>query len=248
MNFALILSGGVGTRMKSSVPKQYVSVAGKPIVMHTMEIFDKIERFDRIVIVANEEWQREIASWCEEYSINTSICFALPGDTRQESILNGLAECMLYSVNDSDVVIIHDAVRPLVSEELINTCIDKAREYGGCMPVIHVNDTIYYSEDGMTVTRLLKRDQLYAGQAPEAFRLPAYYKMNKDRTKEELKTYRGTSEIAYQYGEAYGIKLFLTPGDESNYKLTTKEDLDRYRLSMEKTIDESICIGINRKT
>lgn len=232
MNFAIILSGGVGRRMKSGpIPKQYIEVNQMPILAYTLIPFQKSNMVDEIVIVAAEEWQSNILNWGKRYQITKmSSCMALPGASRQESILNGLRVCMEHSKSSGDVVIIHDAVRPQVSTTLINQCITSVQQgFDGCMPVLPVKDTIYQSNDGTEISQLLNRNLLYAGQAPEAFSLNKYYELNNSFSSEELSFVCGSSEIAFKNG----MKVRLIPGDESNYKLTTPEDLERFKNTVE---------------
>lgn len=227
MNYAVILSGGIGTRMRmDGFPKQYIEVNHKPILVYTLEIFEKSLEIDQIVIVAADKWKEKILEWASLYQIHKLFKIVLPGETRQESILNGLEACMETSKGFSDRVIIHDAVRPLVSNNLISACLSALNEYEGCMPVLPVNDTIYQSENGNIISNLLDRNTLFAGQAPEAFRLRTYIEINRNATKEELENTKGTSEIAYKHG----LRIGLIPGEDMNFKLTTPADLERFRV------------------
>lgn len=158
MNYAIILSGGIGSRMKTEgFPKQYIEVANKPILIYTLEVFENCSDVDKIVIVAADQWKEAIIHWLEEYRITKVVNIALPGSSRQESILSGLEACMCDSENDDYCVIIHDAVRPCVSEELIRNCLQACNEHEGCMPVIPVTDTVYQSMDGKSIFSLLDR-------------------------------------------------------------------------------------------
>ena len=136
---------------------------------------------------------------------------------------------MNCSPSQDDIVIIHDAVRPLVSESLISNCINTAKEHGGCMPVLPITDTVYQSKDGNTISSLLDRNTLFAGQAPEAFKLIEYYQLNASVSREELNSYKGTSEIAYKYG----LTVKMISGDDGNFKITTPGDLDRFKSKFE---------------
>ena len=214
----------------SSVPKQYIKVCGIPILVYTLRTFQANVDVDRIVIVAEKQWQSQIQEWIEEEGLVKFTGFAEPGKTRQESIFHGLAACAAMSATTDDVVIVHDAARPMVTGGLISECIHVAAEYGGCMPVLPITDTTYYSEDGRTIERLLDRNMLFAGQAPEAFNLVRYHAINSSVSEEELNSYKGSSEIAYKYG----IEVKLIPGDDKNFKITTPSDLERFRI---------ICIG-----
>ena len=224
MNYAVILSGGVGSRMRQDgFPKQYIEIYGKPILIYTLERFNNNALVDKIIIVAAEQWREKIFEWIDIYGINKFVEIANAGNTRQESILNGLEVCAKYSVESSDNVIIHDAVRPLLSDLLISKCLSALKNSEGCMPVLPINDTVYQSLNGNEITNLLDRKTLFAGQAPEAFHLHRYLEINRFATKTELANIRGSSEIAYKNG----LDVTLIAGEEMNLKLTTPVDLER---------------------
>ena len=123
-------------------------------------------------------------------------------------------------------MIIHDGVRPLVSCELIDKCFDAIGEYEACLPVIPATDTIYYSEDGKGVDKLLDRSKLFMGQSPETFWLHQYYRIHEGKSHEFLMSMRGTTEIA----QVAGMKICMIPGDPMNFKITHPADLQRFRM------------------
>ena len=223
MNIGLILAGGVGSRMGADRPKQYLIAGGKPIIAYALKIFEKHEEIGHIVLVADDAWKDYIQEWLEKEGIQKPVSFALPGRTRQHSIYNGLKCCAEFASED-DVVIIHDAARPLVSDKIISDCIAGAKEKGGSMPVIPVKDTVYRSVDGNVITNLLNRSEIFAGQAPEGFLFGKYYQVHNDVTDEEIGQTNGSSEIAFRHG----IEIKLVEGSERNFKITGPEDLERF--------------------
>ena len=156
--------------------------------------------------------------------------FSLPGDTRQLSILNGLRDIRDYVKSHSEelqadpVVIIHDAARPNLTAEYVDRCLDALDGFDGVMPVLPMKDTVYYSEDGKSVDRLLDRSRIYAGQAPEVYRLGKYIEANERLLPDEIKKINGSTEPAI----LAGLAVAMIPGDENNYKITTSEDLKRF--------------------
>ncbi len=227
MNIALILSGGVGNRMKMNIPKQYVEVDGKPIILYTLKKFQNSPEIDKIVITADKLWMEKIYNWIKQERIDKFYDFAISGKSRQESVLNGLNVCMEISMDiNNDNVMIHDAVRPFVSNDLIKECFRQLEKHDGCMPVLPVYDTTYLSQDGRHITKLLDRNMLFSGQAPEAFNLYKYAKINRNTPKEILCKVKGSSEIAYQNG----FDIALIPGEDNNFKLTTPLDMERFRV------------------
>lgn len=223
MNTAIILSGGIGTRMGADCPKQYIMVREQPIISYCLAIFEKHPMIDQIVIVADEQWQRFILDWIERMKISKFFQFAPAGQTRQHSIYNGL-KVAKGCTPDEGVVIMHDAARPLVSDQIIADCLIGAKEDGGAMPVITVKDTVYFSKDGTAIDQLLDRSCLYAGQAPEAFRLGEYLAIHDAVSDEEIANTVGTSQIAHRHG----MKVRLVKGSERNIKITTPEDLSTF--------------------
>ena len=169
MNIAIILSGGVGSRMGLNIPKQYVVVNGQPIISYCLQTFLCNEHTDAIVIGVADEWKEYVIEQMEKLHPAKPVFYAAPGETRQYSIFNALRVVKDQGYSDDSFVIIHDAARPLVSDELINRCYEACNRADGSMPVIAVKDTTYYSEDGKSITSLLDRSKLWAGQAPEAF-------------------------------------------------------------------------------
>lgn len=229
--YAVLLSGGVGSRMKSSAncPKQYLSVAGKPIYIYALLEFEKCTSVDGIVIVANNSWVSAIKDDIKRFGITKVAGFAENGETRQHSIFSGL-KALDGIANENDIVILHDAARPLVDMELINACIEKNRECDGVLPYITVKDTVYESLDGKTVSKLLKRSTLCAGQAPESFVYGKYYNAHLKYSEDELARFSGSTEIAI----ANGMNVCLIPGSERNFKITTDEDLKKLEMFLEK--------------
>lgn len=224
MNVAIILSGGVGSRMGLNIPKQYVMVKDQPILNYCLSTFLENEIIDAIVIVVADEWIDFVKEYLSTLNPQKPVYYAEPGETRQYSIYNGLSVMRENGFKDEDVVIIHDGARPLVSDDLILRCINGCKEADGVMPVIPVKDTVYLSEDGKQIQALLNRSHLWAGQAPEAFKFGAYIKVHDEMDKEELLKITGSTEIAYKTG----LCCYMIEGDPMNFKITTPEDLSNF--------------------
>ncbi len=222
MNTALILSGGKGTRLKTDgTPKQYLEVAGRSIISYCLETFLRCDKIDAVVIVLDDIWQEHINDIANRIGLDKPIAFAKSGETRQMSIYNGL-EKIAEQFHDTRSVIIHDAARPLVSEEMIVACLEGLKDADGVMPTLPVKDTCYLSADGESITRLIPRSELFAGQAPEAFDFKKYLELCRNADSEYLNSMSGTSELAFRHG----LKVRLIEGDERNFKVTTKADLE----------------------
>ncbi len=227
MNLAIVLSGGNGTRLGASIPKQYIEVAGKPIIVYCLEALQMSDDIDEICVVAAPEWTESIKKWAYSYGITKLEGCAAGGPSRQHSIKNGLE----YFINKGKCagcrVLIHDAARPNLTGTLIKRCMEGLEGFDGVLPALPVKDTVYYSNDGKSITRLLERSCLFAGQSPESFDLEKYWQINKDLTDEELMAVTGTSQIAFECG----LNIAIVDGDENNYKITTVADLEKFEES-----------------
>ncbi len=222
MNVALVLSGGNGTRIGLEPPKQYRMIAGKPIIVHTLEQFQRCDMIDFVIAVASPEWKNQILKWKESYGLSKLQEVAPAGSDRQQSILNGLLAakpCM--EGEEPGGVVVQEAVRPLTSQKLIVQLIRGLSEAPCVMPALPVTDTIYMSRDGAWVDGLLDRSVLYAGQAPEAFHYQMYLKLYCETPLEVLSTMSGSSQLPH----SKGWKVKLIPGELDNFKITYPDDL-----------------------
>lgn len=224
MNYAIILSGGVGTRLGLSLPKQYYEVNGKPIIRYVMDTVSGCELIDGFVIVAAEEWYPYLEKQAGE--IDKFMGFALPGENRQLSIYNGLCylKNRIQEPLSDHLVLIQDAARPNTTQELICQCLDLKKDDDGAMPVLPMKDTIYLSRMGQQVDELLNRSQLFAGQAPESFRLDKYLAANERLLPDKILEINGSTEPAV----LAGMNIKMISGDENNYKITTEADLRKF--------------------
>jgi 2-C-methyl-D-erythritol 4-phosphate cytidylyltransferase len=229
MNVAIILSGGSGARLGVDIPKQYIEVGGKPVISYCLKTFWECEAIGAVQIVAEDGWKDFIVDTCidsGECSVDGSKKlkgFSKPGATRQLSVWNALQDVWKYASED-DVVIIHDAARPLVSRELIVKVLEMAQVHDGAIPVLPMKDTVYYSENGERIISLLDRSRVCAGQAPEGFALGKYYEANRRLMPDEILKINGSTEPAI----LAGMDIAMVPGDEKNFKITTREDLKRF--------------------
>lgn len=229
---ALLLSGGTGRRMGVDTPKQYIKINDRPVISYCLECLFTHEGIDAVQIVAEEMWCATILDCMERLQGNGHDGavsekfrgFSAPGENRQLSIFNGLEDIRKYA-EESDVVFIHDAARPLLSERQITDCLEAVAGHDGVIPVLPMKDTVYYSEDGVKVSSLLERARIFAGQAPEAFVLGKYYEANKKLLPERILQINGSTEPAI----LAGLDIAMIPGDEGNFKITTKADLERFR-------------------
>ena len=220
MAIAIILSGGTGLRASTDIPKQYIEVNNIPVIADSINVFEGHEDIFKYVIVAADKWTDYITKFTGEKFIG----FAPAGETRQLSILNGL-KVLSNIAADDDTIIIHDAARPFVSANIISELVNACKTHDGAMPALPVKDTMYIRK-GDKVHSLIDRDTIISGQAPEAFLYKKYLEANEALLPEKIMSIKGSTEPAFMAG----MDVAVIDGDENNFKITTKEDLERYIL------------------
>lgn len=225
MNIGILLAGGTGKRVGIDLPKQFVELSGKMMLMHSFQTLAASGYVDDIIIVADESFRELIeGAVSDEENCDKLLGFADPGENRQLSIYSGLKAIEDMGLSDScDLVIIQDGARPFCRPSLIDECIEAAFEHDGAMPVLPMNDTVYFSRNGKSVEELMNRSCIFAGQAPETFRYKKYYEANKALLPDKILMIKGSTEAAIMAG----MDIAMIPGDQRNFKVTTREDLAR---------------------
>jgi len=239
MNIAILLAGGAGTRVNTQMPKQYIRAGGHMMVTYALRPIICSKHIDYVHIVAESEWRELIIA--DAYSAGLDVHkirdFAAPGTDRQTSILNAIQNIITHmggieAVDRSgnpDTVLIHDAARPFLDVKLVDKCFKALKGHGGVMPVLPVKDTVYRSINGRGIAELLNRRELFAGQAPELFCLKPYYRANMRLMPDGISKIKGSSEPAFMAG----MDIVMIEGQESNFKVTSDEDMNRFRRIME---------------
>lgn len=225
--YVLIVAGGSGTRMQTSVPKQFLLLAGKPVLWHTLQAFatyaDHQKQKIRLVVVLPEEWRAYWQSYWQQQLLSPYVEYneATGGATRSMSVWSGLQTLMAHT-NDKQqcVVAVHDAARPLVSVQLIARCFDMARQKGSAVPVVPVRDSVRLLQGDGTHC-LIDREALRLVQTPQVFRmdwlLDAYLRLSR------VQNMLFTDDASLL--EWAGYPLYLTEGEYSNLKITVPEDM-----------------------
>ena len=242
MNIALVLSGGVGTRLESDIPKQYIRIGGRMVITFCLKTIFEHPSVDAVQIVAENEWQEPILSEVDFLETNRYKLFGFsnPGINRQMSIYHALQDIRSWAENDT-AVLVHDAARPCLSRRQISDCLEALDGHDGVMPVLPVKDTVYKSLDGKSVSKLLDRSCLFAGQAPEVYRMNYYYRANECLIPDKILRVNGSTEPAV----LAGLDVVMIRGDEHNFKITTTEDLERFRQIAQKKQDSYGLLGGN---
>ena len=225
MNHVIILAGGVGSRMKSDIPKQFLLVKGLPLFMYSFRKFVSFSGIGSIVLVVSEDWLSFVQEQVKQEKVDIPVLFALAGKSRQHSVRNGLTALADFA-EEQDPVFVHDSVRPLFPLSNITDGLAALETHDAALPVISVKDATYQSCDGNTLSAILPRSELYSGQSPECFRYGDFVRAHEPLTDIELAGIRGCSELAFRAG----LRVKLIPGTEQNFKITTPEDLQALTL------------------
>lgn len=219
MNIAVIFAGGTGQRMNTKVlPKQFLEVHGKPIIIYTLEKFDAHEQIDGIVIVCLADWQDYLSNLIAKFGIRKVKAIVPGGNSGQMSIFNGVEKASeLYS--PEDIVLIHDGVRPVIDEEIITQNIECAAENGCAITVSPAIETIAV-KDGTTVKEIKNRQSCWLAKAPQTFRLGAIYAAHLRAQSEERTDFIDSASLMLHYG----TELYTVEGKPDNIKITTPSD------------------------
>ncbi len=219
-NVALILAGGVGARANLMMPKQFVIVNDKPVVIHTLEIFDRNRQIDEIVVVVLEGWEAVMERYIQYFDIRKVAHMVPGGNTGQESIHSGV-ECLRKHYAPDDIIIIHDAVRPLVTDEIINSNISGVLLNGNAVTVIPTTEALLHCDDRATSTRIINRYTTMRTQTPQSLRLEKLAWLHDEAAKRGIKNTVATCTLLIELGET----VHFAKGDTSNFKITTTSDI-----------------------
>ncbi|MBR1801842.1 2-C-methyl-D-erythritol 4-phosphate cytidylyltransferase [Candidatus Saccharibacteria bacterium] len=219
-NIAMIFAGGVGSRMHSDIPKQFLEVGGKPIIIQTLELFELNENVDAIYVACVKEYIATLEEMIRKFNVQKVVRVFPGGETGQDSIYIGLSE--IKKDYDDALVLIHDGVRPLVEQKTIDRCVEDALKYGSAVTSTPAFETPILTEDGEYVAAMPERQKVYTAQAPQCFKLSDILKWHEAERMNE-NPYSGIVDscgLAFKYGG----NPHLTIGNRGNIKVTTLED------------------------
>ncbi len=235
MNIALVIAGGTGNRMGQDIPKQFMHVDNCPIVIYTMLCFERHPDIQAIAVVCLKGWETVLESYAKQFGV-TKLKWIFPGgSTGMESIHNGIYGLMEAGCDGEDLVLIHDSVRPLLSQDIISSNIATCKTYGYAITGIRCREAILESEDGFTSATSVPRDKLVRTQTPQTFRLKNIIAAHEDA---KVKGITDSVASCTLIAEVGGREMHLVPGDERNIKVTTIEDLEMMKALMHTERDD----------
>ena len=224
MTIALLIAGGVGARMKQEIPKQFLHINDKPVIVYTMERFQQNPQIDGIVVVTLPHWIAFVEAYAKQFGIDKLKSIVAGGETGHDSIHNGIVEIARICPADT-AVMIHDAIRPMVDNNVIADNLSVYREKGNATVVIPCAEVIFHSEVPTESNQVLDRSKVWRTQTPQTFRLDKLLWAHEELVKRKLPPPVATCHLFEMLGET----VYFSKGSEKNLKLTTLDDIDIFK-------------------
>ena len=230
MNIAVIFAGGVGKRMKTNgIPKQFLEVYGKPILIYTLEKFENNQNIDAIVVSCLEEKMDYCKKLVDKYEITKVRAIVKGGKTGQESIYNGLKAAEQISETDKDIVLIHDGVRPLIDDEIIDNNIKCVKENGSAITCVECKETVVILDDNDNIKDVTDRSRSRLARAPQSF----YLKDILDAHRKALEDGKTDVIDSCTLMRMYGKEVSIVIGKSENLKITTPDDYYMFKAMLD---------------
>lgn len=226
MNIALIIAGGSGSRMEQDIPKQFINVYDKPVLIYTLQGFQNHPEIDAIEVVCIDGWHDILWAYAKQFNITKLKWVISGGNTGQESIRNGVDNLQDVCTKD-DIVIIHDGIRPLVDASVLSDVIVKSKQYGNAVTSLPYNEQIFVIDDEKSTVEYIPRETLRRVSTPQAYQYGKLSWAYKEAFEKEVGIYGSayTNTMMVDLGE----RLYFASGSEKNIKLTTKDDLEMFK-------------------
>lgn len=234
MIIAIIIAGGRGNRMGQSIPKQFINVSGKPILIYTLESFEKHPMVDAIEVVCVEGWEDAVWSYAKQYNITKLKWIVKGGTSGQESIRNGVynleGKCL-----QNDTIIIHDGIRPLVDSEVLTDVICKGQKYGAAVSSLPYNEQIFVIDenDENSTVKFIPRETLRRVSTPQAYQFQILDEKYHEAFDKKIGIYG--SHYTNTMMVELGVRLYFAAGSDKNIKLTTPDDLELFKGYLNRT-------------
>ncbi|NFF81828.1 2-C-methyl-D-erythritol 4-phosphate cytidylyltransferase [Clostridium botulinum] len=224
MNIALLTAAGSGTRMHQDIPKQFIHVDNKPVIIHTMEAFQRHPGIDEIIVVTIESWTDVLWAYAKQFNI-TKLKLVVPGgETGQESIRNGL-NTLEKELSLNDIVMVHDGNRPLISSEIISDSLASFSKYGSAVAVIPCTEVVFESDDGVSSCVSTEREKLFRTQTPHTYTFGDLLNAHREAEKRGIKNTAASCMLMKELGKI----TYFSRGSEENIKITTLDDLKIFK-------------------
>ena len=226
MNLAIVIAGGSGTRMGLNIPKQFVNIYDKPVIIYTLEGFGSHPMIDEIEVVCIDGWHDVLKAYARQFGITKLKRVVSGGKTGQESIRNGVFALEGY-LSDDDTVIIHDGIRPLVDKEVLTDVIVTCRKYGNAVTSMPYNEQIFVVDDELSTVKYIPRETIRRVATPQAYKFGKLDKAYHEAFEKKIGIY-GSSYTNTMMADL-GERLYFAAGSDKNIKLTTRDDLELFK-------------------
>ena len=220
MNIALLTAAGIGSRMHQDIPKQFIHVDNKPVIIHTMEAFQNHPSIDAIIVVTLESWIDVLWAYARQFNITKLKWVIQGGDSGQESIKKGLLQ-LQQECSPEDVVLVHDGNRPLISSEIISDSLATYARYGSAVAVIPCTEVVFESENGFSSHVSTEREKLFRTQTPHTYKLGCLLEAHEEAEKKGITNTAASCMLMKELGR----ETYFSRGSEENLKITTTDDL-----------------------
>ena len=236
MNIALLTAAGVGSRMHQDIPKQFMNVENKPIIIYTLEAFQNHPSIDAIIVVTLPNWIDVLQAYARQFNITKLKWIVAGGETGQESIHNGLVK-LQEECHEEDVVMIHDGNRCLVSSDIISDSLAVFKTHGSAVAAIPCVEAVFRSKDnGASSIISIPREQLYRTQTPHTYTLKKLLWAHEQAKLQNIVNTAATCTLMQQLGET----IYFSKGSEENLKITTVDDIMIFKALLHTKKDEWI--------
>lgn len=224
MNIAIIIAGGSGHRMNQEIPKQFININDKPIIIYTLEAFQKHPNIDEIGVICIDGWHEILKAYARQYGISKLKWVISGGENGQDSIRNGVYEAEKRYASQ-DILLIHDAIRPMVSQEIISDCIIECEKHGSAISVLPCNTAVLHKDTQESSATIVPRGELAMTQTPQAFPLGKLADSHRRALEKGITNSVASCTMMIELGESVHFSI----GAETNIKLTTPEDLKIFK-------------------
>jgi len=234
---AILTAGGIGTRTHQDLPKQFLTVDNKPILIYTLEAFQQHPSIDEIYVSCLDGWNAVLEAYAKQFNITKLRQIVTGGATGQESIYNGLKAIKKANKDTEDiVVVIHDGNRPMLPQDVITDNLVKQKKYGSAVAVIPTTEVVFVSQDGIESNIALNRDELWRTQTPHSYKFDELWATHNRAIADGIKNMAASCSLM----QKYGYSTYFSKGSEKNIKITTVEDIEIFKALLTAKNDEWI--------
>lgn len=235
MNVAIIIAGGSGHRMGQDIPKQFINVYDKPVIIYTLEGFQRHPQIDAIEVVCLDGWHEVLRAYAKQFGITKLKWVVSGGETGQESIRNGVFN-LENELSPDDTVIIHDGIRPLIEPSVLTDVIVKCAKYGNAVTSMPYNEQIFIVDDEISTVKYIPRETIRRVSTPQAYKFGKLDAAYHEAFEKKIGIYG--SSYANTMMTELGERLYFAAGSDKNIKLTTKDDLELFKAYLKADKDE----------